>query len=586
MWYFIIGAVIAWFIYRHKQKQNTDLSLSVSMHVDNSGWEEEKKLKARALNKLKKTFQPAEHNADALLKAKDTIIEFLVNHHQSLEEINIQFSTVSLPDDIRKQETAIRKELNAHYKNRDDVHSKAFAIFFAYKHAELLLNNPDEEWKNFAGLQKLQSNWKSEEYFDGLLTTMHAFKATFPNSAKIEKLSKDIESTFSLWNSRNIAQKAYEVSTKLFSSLTNASDQHFCLLGIIEYLERRYKFNPRYKEELIDWCLKDIEIYEDFLKEFHEHELFTIDEKVSFLENPSLKEQKLSKVSFDHVKRFKNYMVPRLNSYNVLEDIYDKEQNLEKLKWIRDIGEHIGYADNQPITEQENIIIPDLDISEITRTIEVPKSGQKGKLAFLNSSQEPCSTEDAFQDHEKQKGWNVMRAEVSFWQAMFCLSFWDEIFDGMGQPIQGQDIPHDLFRGNDFYLNRQANINSKYEILKQGNLCDFINQQLDKTNGSWTRLLFNGDQDMASYSKSENVQAFLKIIDPDIFAKIVYRIALNPNENRAGVPDFVIWNDTELKMSEIKKVREQVRDSQEVWLTWMVSENISVEIVRVKSVST
>ncbi len=91
---------------------------------------------------------------------------------------------------------------------------------------------------------------------------------------------------------------------------------------------------------------------------------------------------------------------------------------------------------------------------------------------------------------------------------------------------------------------------------------------------------------MASYSKSDIVQDFLKRIDPELFAKIVYRIAQNPNENRAGVPDFVIWNDKELRMSEIKKVREKVRDSQDAWLAWMVSERIPVEIVRVKSVST
>ncbi|WP_348378377.1 VRR-NUC domain-containing protein, partial [Paraglaciecola sp.] len=531
---------------------------------------------------LKNSFQPSDNNTIALSKAKDTIVHFLINHHQTLEEINAQFSAIPLADDIKKQETAIRKELNAHYKNRDDIRSKAFSIFLAYKHAELLLNNPNEEWKNFAGLQKLQSNWKSEEYFDGLLTVMHAFKTTFPKSPKTEKLSKDIESTFSLWNSRNSSQKVYETNIKSFPSLTNASDQHFCLLGIIEHLERRYKFNPQHKEELVDWCLKDVEIYEGFLKEFHEHELFTIDDQIKFSENSSLKEKKLSKITFDHVKRLKNYMVPRLNSYDVLEVIYDKEQNLEKLKWIRGIGEHIGYADNQSMSEQEIVPVPELDILQITRTIEVAQSGQKGKLAFLNSSQEPCSTEDVFQDHEKNNGWNVMRAEVSFWQSMFCLSFWDEIFDGMGRPVSGQDIPHDLFRGDDFYLNRQADINSKYEILRQGNLCDFINQQLDKTNGSWTRLLFNGDQDMASYSKSDIVQRFLNQIDPEVFAKIVYRIAQNPNENRAGVPDFVIWNGKELRMSEIKKVRETVRDSQRVWLTWMVSEGIPVEIVRVK----
>lgn len=558
--------------------------MSLTTNADNSAWEEEKKRKSRALKALKKSFQPAGDNCEALLQAKESLDHFLINHHQTYEETNARFNKIPLPDEIKKQEASIRKELNFYYKSRDNIHSKVFAIFLAYKHAELLLNNSNEDWKNFSGLQKLQSNWKSEEYFEGLLTLMHAFKTTFPNSAITEKLSKDIDSTFSLWNSRNNAQKVYESNIKSLPSLTTPSDQHFCLLGIIEYLERRYKFNPQYKEELINWCLKDVEIYEDFLKEFHEHGLFTIDDQMEFFNNPNLKKEKLSKITFDKVKHLKNYMVPRLNSYDVLEDIYNKDQNLEKLEWIRSIGKYIGYKTHKPTSEKKKTPDQELETTQITRTIEVEKSGQKGKLAFMTSAKEPCSTEIAFQDHQEQLGWNVMRGEVSFWQAMFCLAFWDEIFEGMDHPTQLNDIPYDLFQGDTFYLNRQKIIDSKYEKIKNENLLSFINNQLNKSKGCWTRLLYNGDHDMFSYAKSEIVQIFLNRIDSDIFAKIVYRIAQNPNENRAGLPDYIIWNDKEIRMVEVKKVREKIRDSQLLWLSWMSHENIPVEIVRVKGV--
>ena len=86
-----------------------------------------------------------------------------------------------------------------------------------------------------------------------------------------------------------------------------------------------------------------------------------------------------------------------------------------------------------------------------------------------------------------------------------------------------------------------------------------------------------------AYAKSDVVQEFLQRIDSEIYAKIVYRIAQNPNENRSGVSDFVIWNDDEPKMVEVKKVREQVRESQINWFSWMADENIPVEIVRVKA---
>jgi hypothetical protein len=301
---------------------------------------------------------------------------------------------------------------------------------------------------------------------------------------------------------------------------------------------------------------------------------------MEFYDDPSLKQKKLDIISFERVKKLKNYMVPRLNSYDVLNDIYETEKNENQLQWLQKIGSHIGYIDDVPEVIKKTK--PIFDYKTITQEIEIPKSGKKGKLAFLDSNGEPCSTEGAFMNYTEQKGWNVMRAEVSFWQAMFCLAFWDEIFKGMNPLSQGQDIPHDLFRGEDFYLNRQQDIDSRYIQLKQSNLPEFINQQIKKAEGSWTRLIYKGDQDMLTYSKSDIVQDFIKRVNPKTFAKFVYRIAQNPNENRSGVPDFVIWNDGNLKMVEVKKIREQIRESQMSWLSWMVNENIPVEIVRVK----
>lgn len=89
---------------------------------------------------------------------------------------------------------------------------------------------------------------------------------------------------------------------------------------------------------------------------------------------------------------------------------------------------------------------------------------------------------------------------------------------------------------------------------------------------------------MAFFLKTPIVQEFLKRIDPNIFSKIVYRIAQNPNHNRAGVSDFVVWNDDSLTMIEVKKIREKIRESQLEWLNWMVEESIPVRIVRLRAV--
>ena len=225
-------------------------------------------------------------------------------------------------------------------------------------------------------------------------------------------------------------------------------------------------------------------------------------------------------------------------------------------------------------------------LSDIIQTIEVLGSGKKGKLGFLNSNNQECSTEEAFKDYMEQKGWKVMRAEVSFWQAMFCLSFWEEIFINMGNPCkdEGGDIPRDLFRDNAFYLNRQTVIDQKADYILQQSLPRYINGQIQKYKGYWTRLLYNGPWNLVEYCETDIVQAFLHEIDVHIFQKIVYRIARNPNQNRSGVSDFVIWNTSELKIVEVKKIKEQVRYSQSTWIDWMLSENVPVAIVRVKSI--
>lgn len=207
MWYVIIGGIIIWVIYRYNKKKQSKPTQIVSMNVGNSGWDELKKQKANSLKSLKNSFKPAPDNKTVLTDALSTLAAFHENHGQSLSEIEASVKSLNLPDDLIKLEAALRKEINRFYKQRNDLQSKAVAIQLSYQHVQLQLQNPEHEWKNIAGLQKLQSNWKAEEYFNGLLTLMTAFKTTYPNSSNSEKLSSDIERMFELWNSQNIARE-------------------------------------------------------------------------------------------------------------------------------------------------------------------------------------------------------------------------------------------------------------------------------------------------------------------------------------------------------------------------------------------
>lgn len=227
-------------------------------------------------------------------------------------------------------------------------------------------------------------------------------------------------------------------------------------------------------------------------------------------------------------------------------------------------------------------ILPE-NIQKITTTISAPLSGEKGKLYFICSSGQKCSTEDAVRDYYQNKGYKVMRGEVTFWQGMFALAFYDEIF--AINKYYYNDIPTDMFSKN-FYINRKESVDKKYEYLTKTNLSEYINKQLKTYGKTNTRLLtdatINKSANCIEFFKTPLVQEFLTRIKPQIFAKIVYKIAQNPVENRTGTPDFVIWNNKEMIFVEVKREKETLRDGQITWLDFLINNNIPCSVTRVK----
>jgi len=223
-----------------------------------------------------------------------------------------------------------------------------------------------------------------------------------------------------------------------------------------------------------------------------------------------------------------------------------------------------------------------------TEIIEVRRSGQKGKLAFLDGSGNACGTEEAAIDYFRRQGFRTLRGEVRFWQAMFGLTFWEEIFDGTGTPNSLNDIPMDLFSGARFYEARKERIDAKTAFIARTNVALFISSQLSRHGDKWTRIIYESERGDFSYRqvlRKPEVEEFLSLIDPATFAKIVNRIASNPNANRSGLPDYMIWKDGVITFIEVKGIREKIRESQEAWLSWMLAEGMSINIVWIKGVS-
>ena len=225
------------------------------------------------------------------------------------------------------------------------------------------------------------------------------------------------------------------------------------------------------------------------------------------------------------------------------------------------------------------------NFENITRIIEAKKTGDK-KLFFYNSKNEKVTTESFVKEFYELQGYKVMRAEVNFWQAMFCLVFFEEIYSMNVYPMN--DIPIDLFQSEFFYQARKNIIDEKYNYIKNCNLPEFINSQILKHGDSKNRLFYMNlptyKVDNIAYFKTEIVQEFIKKINQNLFCEIVYKIARNPNDNRAGLPDFIIWNNNILEFIEVKRIDEKLRPPQGIWIEYLLSMNTPVYIVRVKDI--
>lgn len=226
-----------------------------------------------------------------------------------------------------------------------------------------------------------------------------------------------------------------------------------------------------------------------------------------------------------------------------------------------------------------NSIAYSYDVDKITRIIEGEVCQRQKGTGFLNSKNKCTTTEGFVKNFYETKGYQVMRAEVNFWQAMFALAFYEEIYAVNTDKIN--DIPTDLFANEYFYNARKELIDKKYEFLKTADLPKFINSQMEQHKNSKSRLIYNKDFDNIAYFRTKIVQDFLKKVDNNAFAITTYKIAQNPNQNRAGTPDFIIWNNSEMEFIEVKRLREKLKEGQIAWLEFLNNNDIPSYVVRV-----
>ncbi len=336
--------------------------------------------------------------------------------------------------DLGKRELKLRKEINEAYKLRHEDKKYIESLSLCYLHAKLVLNNPKREWKSYLGIKRLVLNLNYINFkaaIIGLLYEADEMIGAFDKEGK-KYFESEIDRLFRGWNSEIADKQIYEQNCGLLAKKNGDENKHFILNSIINYLGKCYRYDRNYRDELVKRCEEDVLIYKPFLA------------KTNSLYGKGM--------NFEQAVRKKDYMCPSLPSFHELWFVYKNEKDSGGIERLKKIAKEIKYSagvESEKQEEDDNVEENKVNKSEInefdTEIIEAEKSGIKGKSCFMNSSQKPCTTEEYVVSYLKDNNYNVIRGEVKFWQAMFGLSFWEEIYYKTGgKPCSAHDISSGL----------------------------------------------------------------------------------------------------------------------------------------------
>ncbi|MBI9055982.1 MAG: VRR-NUC domain-containing protein [Bacteroidales bacterium] len=249
------------------------------------------------------------------------------------------------------------------------------------------------------------------------------------------------------------------------------------------------------------------------------------------------------------------------------------------------------YKPVEPLTENEiNIVKSIIDnseaisqnfnnINENTIFINAKKSGHDKKSEYyVSDTGQYVSTEEYVKEYYQNAGFKVLRTEVSFWQAVTTLFFWNVIYNN--EPCGGNDIPRDIF--TDSFFKRNSYMMKSYLLNNYRNsIKEIVMGNLNRYNYKkyFSRLVNDGKKNIEE--NNELVREFLDKIDVKQFFFIAHTILRDLNNNRAGLPDFIVWKGSDLFHVEVKRKNEKLRETQLKWINLFENQEIKYKIIRV-----
>jgi len=165
--------------------------------------------------------------------------------------------------------------------------------------------------------------------------------------------------------------------------------------------------------------------------------------------------------------------------------------------------------------------------------------------------------------------------ENHFWTLTWTLLYWDAIFAkipgsfeplcGPEFPVEGNDIPRDLFRDG-FLSAHETLYRDRRSELTHADLGTELRKGRATSSKGWTRLV----QDSDRLPEKEVITA-LERLPNEAVLKVLDRLWENYGEMRRGLPDLLLLDPSPV-LIEVKSPTERVRPEQLAWLKYMASE--------------
>jgi len=284
-----------------------------------------RKARTDAIDRLRISFSRPASLAEAIANVKLAIGDFGKAHTINPTDFDRLWAEVCVAGIPQKVELAIRKRLNNAYKLRADKGKLVESLAYCLLHVQFFVRQQNPPGKIAPSIARLAVNLDYGDYRHaclGLLMVLgDALRPVHPDTAAV--CDEETSRLFAHWCADDAAAERFEVSLQRARSAATASDRHFSINSLVGYLDRRRRFDPAARSQLVEICEQDIAIYKTFLAEFN----YTYGKRVVF----------------ESAVRSKNYVCPRLPSFDAMWGLHEEERNVEGLRQLQRIAKEIRY---------------------------------------------------------------------------------------------------------------------------------------------------------------------------------------------------------------------------------------------------